>query len=587
MLITFSGLDGAGKSTLIEWLRAALERHGHSVAVLHMNDDVGVYAYVRRARNRLLRLLGREVPRARPAGTDARNIPRPATQRRLRETVRRLRHAVVWSPAVRRCVYPIDLLFFAFYRLYLERLRKRVLIMDRYFYDTLVDVSVNGHYRWSRVLNALTPTPDVPVLVDVPPEQAFGRKGEHSVEYLRRRWTAYQRVLSWVPSSVKLPNVEAQRAQAALWRSVAARRSVPTLAEGIPSPIGCKRSADRAIVSVIVPCRNERRYIAQCLDSILATKYPLDRLEVLVVDGRSDDGTRSIVEGYAARHPVVQLLDNPRRITPTALNIGIRSAAGEIVLRMDAHLLYPPDYIPRLVAALEETSADNVGGVLVTLPADPHPVSRAIAVGLSHPFGVGNSYFRIGVRSPRWVDTVAFFCCRRELFDRIGMFDEDLVRHQDGELNGRLIKHGGRILLLPEVMSYYYARGSLRQVARMYFQYGYFKPLVARKLGRILTVRQMIPPLFLLSLFSTGILAAWVPAAAVLFGSIAGAYAAAVLMYSGLAARRHGIRCALALAAVFPVLHFSYGLGFFWRLFEFFALKRPRAHSVAELPLSR
>jgi glycosyltransferase involved in cell wall biosynthesis len=587
MLITFSGLDGSGKSTLIAWLRAALERHGHSVAVLHMNDDVGVYAYLRHARNAVLRLLGREVPQPRPGGTDALDVPRAGTGRRLRAAMRPVRNAVVWSPAVRRCVYLIDLLVFACYRLYFERLKKRVLIMDRYFYDTLVDVSVNGDYHWSRLLNFFTPTPDVTVLMDVPPEVAFGRKGEHSVDYLGRRWTAYRTILSWVPSCVKLRNMEVERAQVMLWRTVAARRSIAPLAEGFPSPVGCKRWADRPIVSVIVPCRNERRYIAQCLDSILSTKYPLDRLEVLVVDGRSDDGTRSIVEGYASRHSVVQLLDNPRRITPTALNIGIRAAAGEIVLRMDAHVFYPADYIPRLVAALEETGADNVGGILLTLPADLRPMSQAIAAGLAHPFGVGNSYFRIGVRAPRWVDTVPFFCCRTELFDRIGMFDEELVRHQDGEMNGRLIKDGRRILLLPDVTSHYYARGSLRQVARMYFQYGYFKPLVARKLGRVMTIRQMIPPLFLLSLFVTGTLGAWVPAAGVVFGGLGGAYAVAVLGYSALAARRIGIRAALALTAVFPVMHFSYGLGFFRRLFEFIAPKQPRTRSVAELPLSR
>ena len=345
--------------------------------------------------------------------------------------------------------------------------------------------------------------------------------------------------------------------------------------------------AERPFVTVLVPCRNERAYIAPCLDSILATQYPPDRYEVLVVDGRSDDGTRDIVAAYAARHRAVRLVDNPQRITPTALNTGIRAAAGEIVVRMDAHVFYPPEYIPRLVAALDAMGADNVGGVLVTRPANDRPTARAIAVALSHPFGVGNSYFRIGVRAPRWVDTIAFFCCRKELFGRIGLFDEELVRHQDGEFNGRLIKHGGRILLLPDVTSYYYARGSLGQVSRMYFQYGYFKPLVARKLGRIMSARQMIPPAFVVALAATGLSAPWLPVAAVMFAAIAGAYAATVLTCAGLAARRHGIRCALALIAVFPVLHVSYGCGFLRRLVGMFRVGRQPARDVAELPLSR
>jgi hypothetical protein len=233
VLITFSGLDGAGKSTLIEWLRASLEREGHSVAVLHMNDDVGVYAYARWARNRLLRLLGREVPVPQPPGADPLDPARPGNRSRLRRAVRRVRYAILWSETVRRCIYPIDLLIFTLYRIAFEKLTKRVFIMDRYFYDTLVDLSDGGPSPWNRLLAALTPTPDVPVLLDVAPERAFGRKGEYTVDYLRRRWTAYQTVLGWVPSSVKLVNVELQQTQAALWRVVMARlpgqgrRSVP------------------------------------------------------------------------------------------------------------------------------------------------------------------------------------------------------------------------------------------------------------------------------------------------------------------------------------------------------------------------
>ncbi len=222
MLITFSGLDGAGKSTLIEWLRASLQREGHTVAVLHMNDDVGVYAYARAARNWLLRLLGREVPQL-PPGADPLDPARPANRTRLRRVIRRVRYALLWSETVRRCIYPIDLLIFTLYRIAFEKLTKRVFIMDRYFYDTLVDLSESGPSLWNRWLAWLTPTPDVPVLLDVPPERAFGRKGEYSVDYLRRRWTAYKTVLGWVPSSVTLANVELARAQAALWRVVVAR----------------------------------------------------------------------------------------------------------------------------------------------------------------------------------------------------------------------------------------------------------------------------------------------------------------------------------------------------------------------------
>ena len=223
MLITFSGLDGAGKSTLIEGLRASLEREGHAVAVLHMNDHVGVYAYARAARNRLLRLLGREAPPELPPGTDPLDPARPANRTRLRRVIRRVRYAIVWSETVRRCIYPIDLLIFTLYRIAFEKLTKRVFIMDRYFYDTLVDLSANGPSLWNRLLAWVTPTPDVPVLLEVAPERAFGRKGEYTIDYLQRRWTAYQTVLGWVPACVKLANVDLTQTQAALYRVVMAR----------------------------------------------------------------------------------------------------------------------------------------------------------------------------------------------------------------------------------------------------------------------------------------------------------------------------------------------------------------------------
>ena len=223
MLITFSGLDGAGKSTLIEGLRASLERDGHAVAVLHMNDNVGVYAYARAARNWLLRLLGREAPEQLPPGSDPLDPARPVNRTRLRRAIRRVRYAILWSQTVRRCIYPIDLLIFTLYRLAFEKLTKRVFIMDRYFYDTLVDLSESGPSLWNRVLAWITLTPDVPVLLEVAPERAFGRKGEYTIEYLQRRWTAYQTVLGWVPECVKLANVDLTQTQAALYRVVMAR----------------------------------------------------------------------------------------------------------------------------------------------------------------------------------------------------------------------------------------------------------------------------------------------------------------------------------------------------------------------------
>jgi glycosyltransferase involved in cell wall biosynthesis len=340
-------------------------------------------------------------------------------------------------------------------------------------------------------------------------------------------------------------------------------------------------------VSVILPCRNEARYIDVCLESVIAAEFPKDQLELLVVDGQSNDGTAALVQRYAARHPWIRLLENPRRIVPAALNIGIREARGEIIIRMDAHVVYPPEYIPRLVAALEATGADNVGGGVITLPASRGAMARAIAVALSHPFGVGNSWFRIGARENRWVDTVPFGCWRRELFQRIGPFDEELVRNQDDELNYRITREGGRVLLVPGVIASYYARESPGLTARMLFQYGYFKPLVALKVGRVATLRQLAPPLLVAALLGSALLAlAWRPALPVL-GFLLLAYGTAIAAAAAGQVRPRGIRVAAALAVIFPLLHLSYGWGYLRGLWSILVTRRARWRDPAAVPLTR
>ena len=344
--------------------------------------------------------------------------------------------------------------------------------------------------------------------------------------------------------------------------------------------------ADRPFITIVLPCRNEEPYIAACLDSILATTYPLDRMEVLVVEGMSEDGTRDVLASYVARHSVIRVIDNRRQITPAALNVGIRAATGEIIVRMDAHVVYPPEYIPRLIDALQSSDADNVGGIIVTLPGDNTPMARAIAVGLSHPFAVGNAYFRIGLSAPRWVDSVPFGCFRREVFDRVGLFDEELVRNEDEEFNLRLAKYGGRILLLPEVVSYYFARRRLRDLGRMYYQYGYFKPLVVRKADGVMTLRQVVPALFVAILAGSIALAPVLPVLGIAVG-VAAAYLATMTVCVLGAVRKHGWRCALALCAVFPVVHFSYGIGSLRGAFDHLLQRRRARRDPTVIPLSR
>lgn len=337
-------------------------------------------------------------------------------------------------------------------------------------------------------------------------------------------------------------------------------------------------------VTVVIPCRNETEHIERCLESVLATEHPHDRLEVFVVDGMSDDGTRAKIAAFAAGHSVVRMLDNPARITPTGLNIGIAAATGDVIVRMDAHAFYPSDYVPRLVAALVRSEADNVGGVLRTVPGGSGPVARAIAIASSHPLGVGNARFRVGSTKERWVDTVPFGCFRREVFDRIGAFDEDLVRNQDDEFNHRLIRAGGRVLLVPDVASTYVARATLSALWRMYFQYGYFKPLVLRKLGGAVTLRQFAPAALVLGLTLPLLAGAFVPGALLAWLGLVGAYGLALGAVSLTVDAPWAVRLRLPFA--FATLHLAYGVGFLRGVVEFLLLRRSGA-TASRVRLSR
>jgi GT2 family glycosyltransferase len=350
-------------------------------------------------------------------------------------------------------------------------------------------------------------------------------------------------------------------------------RNTSTLDETMIS--ATEAEASLPFVSIIMPIRNERACILACLESVLAGDYPADRFELLVLDGLSDDGTRDLVADFAVQRPQIRLLDNPDRLQAHALNRGIALARGEIIVRMDAHAIYAADYVRRCVAGLLASGADNVGGVCTTVPGAATPMARAIAVALGHVFGVGNAHFRIGTGTPRWVDTVAFGCWRRELLRKVGGFATDLPCAEDDELNARLRRRGGRILLDPAIRVRYVARTTLRQLTLMLYQYGYYKPFAARRIGRIATARQLVPPLLVATL---GLAAAagpvWPGAWLFLLG------ASAAHLGGGLAAgmtqvRPHGLAVALRLPLVFATMHGAYGWGYLRGLFDLLALGNP------------
>jgi glycosyltransferase involved in cell wall biosynthesis len=329
------------------------------------------------------------------------------------------------------------------------------------------------------------------------------------------------------------------------------------------------------VVSIVIPCRNERQFIGMCLDSILANEYPMSSLQVLVVDGMSEDGTREIVTHYSQLHPFIRLIDNPRRITPCALNIGITEAHGEIVMRMDAHATYSPQYIVLCVDALQRYGADDVGGVWRIIPQENTLLGNGIARLMSHPFGAGNARYRyINPTVPESVDVVPYFCCRRETLDRVGPFNERLTRNQDMDFNNRLRKSGGTILLVPGVVSYYHSRSSLFLFVRRYFVDGAWGVMGFAYADQLpLSPRHLVPLAFVLAVLTTALAGLVVPAARWLLLLAVGSYALVDLAASlDIAWKNRDARYALVMPWVFLAFHVGHGLGSLWGIIRLAAM---------------
>lgn len=314
------------------------------------------------------------------------------------------------------------------------------------------------------------------------------------------------------------------------------------------------------MLSVICPIYNEEKYIGKCIESIVAQDFPKNQLEVIFADGMSTDRTRGIVAEYTAKYPWIRLIDNPDRIVPPALNKAIEASHGDVIMRLDAHAEYPTNYFSELTRQLKLLKADNVGAVCVTLPTNDTATARAIACVLSSKFGMGNSSFRVGADKVTLVDTVPFGCWPREVFDRIGLFAPDLIRNQDDEFNGRLIKSGGKIYLLPHVKVKYFARDKISKTAKMFYQYGLFKPLVNKKLGAPATVRQFIPLALVLGIVFGLIISLlwepfWIP------------YLTGIFLYIGLCIffslkSSHNHKQILIQSWTYTAVHISYGVGY-------------------------
>jgi glycosyltransferase involved in cell wall biosynthesis len=320
-------------------------------------------------------------------------------------------------------------------------------------------------------------------------------------------------------------------------------------------------------VSIVVACRNEIEHVHSFLDSLLGQEFPGVRWEAIIADGLSDDGTREILDQYSRRHPQVRVITNPARIVSAGLNGAIVASRGEIIIRMDSHTRYAPDYCRLCVETLKDTGADNVGGPARTNATGTY--ARAVAAAYHSPFCTGAKFHDINYEG--WVDTVTYGCWYRATFERIGLFDESLVRNQDDEFNLRLSRAGGKIWQNPRIISWYSPRTTLTGVFLQYFQYGFWKVAVVRKHKIPGSWRHSVPVLFVLAnLFFLATVAvagmmgnphlAFTAASA--FTLLLSAYAIANLFASVAAATRAGWDLFPFLPGAFATFHFSWGLGF-------------------------
>lgn len=330
------------------------------------------------------------------------------------------------------------------------------------------------------------------------------------------------------------------------------------------------------LVSIIMPCRNEEEFIRRCLDSIIAQDYPQEKLEVIVVEGMSDDGTRDILKNYLRKHKNIRVLDNPKKITPCALNIGIENSQGDLIVWMSAHNEYEKEYVSKCVKYLVRFNADAVGGIIKASPRKASLVGKLICTAISHPFGIGKSIHKIGSKNPQWVDTAFGVCYKREIFDEVGIFNENLVRGQDMEFSLRLKKAGLRTLLVPEIISHYYPRSGFKTFIKHNFANGIWA-ILPFKYTSIMPVswRHLIPLAFVSSVIIFGILSFFFQIFFWPFLLIIGSYSlSSIYSSTKISFKENNLTYLLVMPLTFASLHVSYGLGSVWGVLNVIVAKQ-------------
>lgn len=330
-------------------------------------------------------------------------------------------------------------------------------------------------------------------------------------------------------------------------------------------------------VSIIVPCYNEERTIQLLLEAILRQTFPPRKMEVIIADAISTDQTREHIHAFQAEHPelTIEIVDNPRRTIPSALNEALKAAKGETIVRLDAHCVPRPDYVERCVSALKAGAGENVGGVWDIQPGAQDWIGRAIAAAAAHPLGVGDAQYRHTQRA-QIVDTVPFGSFRRDLIQRIGFYDEDLLANEDYEWNARLHQIGGKVWLDPAICSTYFARPDLGALMRQYWRYGFWKVRMLRRYPSTLRWRQALPPLFVLGLLGLAILSLFFKWALILLAVFLGVYLIILLgvgMQTAMRQRDPGLILGVPIAIA--VMHFAWGSAFLRSLLNVPAQLRP------------
>ncbi|MFN8577296.1 MAG: glycosyltransferase family 2 protein [Candidatus Sericytochromatia bacterium] len=325
------------------------------------------------------------------------------------------------------------------------------------------------------------------------------------------------------------------------------------------------------LISVIIPVYNEEKHLNEVFSSIDEQNYPKEFTEIIFVDGNSQDQSIKLLKEYASKKQNIHIYNNEKKIVPISMNIGIKNSNGKYVIRLDSHSKYNKDYLSKCVEVLQKTNAENVGGAIRLI--GELPVQKAIKLATTCAFGIGNSGFHYEDYEG-YVESVYLGAYRKDILEKIGMYDEELVRNQDDELNYRLIKSGGKIFMSKEIISYYYPRPSLKRLWKQYYEYGYWRVRVIQKHKFPASIRQLIPAIFVTSIILGIILLFFKGLGLLILLPLIFLYTPLMFYFSIKQAIKYNFYNIFLTSSVFLILHFSYGTGFLKGVLDFYFIKK-------------